>query len=261
MGARLASSATTHSSSTRSTSTNIACAASELPAKHSSSTRNSAKGISRSAGRWRRRGTWTGAEAAFRTADRLNVPSAAMGSYAFLQLSAGKFGAVARDIFEEARAAEPQNELYYRFLAFVHEGLGEWERANELYESGMSLFGSDHPRSIRHAQSKNALAGRAQRARESARDRIADPFNAAMLASVDRPGNARAELRRAYDASVAGNPNRRRDIGLWAGHFGDPRSRSKRCVRQSTSRAARRVPLAATARAHAPAAGVQSVHA
>lgn len=31
-----------------------------------------------------------------------------------------------------------------------------------------------------------------------------------------------AELRRAFDESPDGNPNRRRDIAMWAGHFGDP---------------------------------------
>jgi hypothetical protein len=31
-----------------------------------------------------------------------------------------------------------------------------------------------------------------------------------------------AELRRAFETSADGNPNHRRDIALWAGHFGDP---------------------------------------
>ncbi len=43
-----------------------------------------------------------------------------------------------------------------------------------------------------------------------------------MLANLDAPEKARAELRSAFSATVDGNPNRRRDIGLWAGHFGDP---------------------------------------
>ncbi|HWN36865.1 MAG TPA: hypothetical protein VNP02_00115, partial [Gammaproteobacteria bacterium] len=30
-----------------------------------------------------------------------------------------------------------------------------------------------------------------------------------------------AKLRRAYEATVPGDPNQRRDIGLWAGHYGD----------------------------------------
>jgi TolB-like protein len=162
-----------------------------------------------------------GAEAAFREAVRLNVPLAELGSYAFLQLSAGKFGPPVRDIFEEAQAAEPQNQLYYRALAFVLEGLGERARADEVYESGVRFGGDNVEGSAMLNQRMHWLVGRNEldRARDIG---IADPFNAAMLASVDTPEEARGELRRAYDATVAGNPNRRRDIGLWAGHFGDP---------------------------------------
>jgi hypothetical protein len=43
-----------------------------------------------------------------------------------------------------------------------------------------------------------------------------------MPESLDDPQQALAKLRRAYAASVPGNPNRRRDIALWFGHFGDP---------------------------------------
>ena len=67
----------------------------------------------------------------------LNVPSADMGAYAILQLYAGKFSPFARDIFEEARAADAAELSLHRFLAFAHAGLGEWARANELYESGI----------------------------------------------------------------------------------------------------------------------------
>ena len=70
------------------------------------------------------------------------------------------------------------------------------------------------------------------------------------------------KLRHAYEATVAGNPNRRRDIGLWAGHFGDP------VLALDAMRAAideqggqMRLRLASAARADAPAAGVQDVHA
>jgi hypothetical protein len=51
---------------------------------------------------------------------------------------------------------------------------------------------------------------------------IADPLNAAMLESLDAPEAALAQLHREHASSGAGNPNRRRDIGLWAGYFGDP---------------------------------------
>ena len=41
-----------------------------------------------------------------------------------------------------------------------------------------------------------------------------------MLASLDTPEQALAVLREAHAAG--GNPVHRRDIGLWAAHFGDP---------------------------------------
>jgi len=165
---------------------------------------------------------WTGAEAAFRRAKSLNVPLAGLGSYAFLQLAAGKFGGVARDIFEESQAAEPQNGLFYRFLAFVHAAVGEWARAEEFYDSALRLFGGDSPEVHRMlSQRMHWLVGRKELDAVRAMT-IADPLNAAMLESLDAPEQALKELRRAYDATVPGNPNRRRDIGLWAGHFGDP---------------------------------------
>ena len=164
---------------------------------------------------------WTGAEKAFRRAKSLNVPLAGLGSYAFLQLAAGKFGGVARDIFEESQAAEPTNGLFYRFLAFVHEGVGEWARAEEFYDSALRLFGGDNPEVHRmFNQRMHWLVGRKELA-EARTIPIADPLNEKMLA-LDKPEQALAELRSAYAASVAGNPNLRRDIGLWAGHFGDP---------------------------------------
>ena len=170
---------------------------------------------------WSRK-DWAGAEAAFRRAIGLNVPSAGMGTYAFLQLSAGKFGALARDILEGGRAVDPQFELFYRFLAFVHAGLGDWARADELYESGMRLFESDERIVVAMRDQKmHWLVGRNELA-EARTIRTADPLNAAMLASLDAPEEALAQLRRDYAATAAGNPNRRRDISLWAGHFGDP---------------------------------------
>jgi adenylate cyclase len=165
---------------------------------------------------------WTGAEAAFQEAMRLNVPLAEMGGYAMLQLYAGKFSPFARDIFEKARAAAPQGETMHRFLAFIHEGRGELARANELYDLGIGRFeGNDSTVSKLLNQRMHWLVGRNQL--EKARTiTIADPLNAAMLESLDDPQLALAELRHAYAATVPGNPNRRRDIALWAGHFGDP---------------------------------------
>ena len=59
---------------------------------------------------------------------------------AILQLYTGKFNPLARDILEVARAAAPQNETLHRFLAFIHAGRGEWERASELYDFGIRRF-------------------------------------------------------------------------------------------------------------------------
>jgi TolB-like protein/DNA-binding winged helix-turn-helix (wHTH) protein len=164
---------------------------------------------------------WTEAEAAFRRAADLNVPSGSLGSYAWLQLDAGKFGTPARDIFEDARAADPQNALYYRSLAFVHEGLGEWVRANDLYASALTLLSGDSlEKRALLTQRMHWLIGRDQLA-EAAAIGSTDPLNTAMLASLDDPAGALAHLHREHEATGTGNPNRRRDIGLWAGHFGD----------------------------------------
>lgn len=51
---------------------------------------------------------------------------------------------------------------------------------------------------------------------------IDEPLNAEMLASLDMPERALATLRREYAATRAGNSARRRDMGIWAAHFGDP---------------------------------------
>ena len=50
---------------------------------------------------------------------------------------------------------------------------------------------------------------------------IEDPLNASMLASLNTPDKALEELRVEYANTARGNPRRRRDIGVWAGHFGD----------------------------------------
>ena len=164
---------------------------------------------------------WTGAEAAFQKAMNLNAPTADMGGYAMLQFYAGKFSPFARDIFEEARAAAPQDETRHRFLAFIHSGRGEWAGANELYDLGIRRFeGEDSTVSRMLNQRMHWLVGRSE-LDEARALTIADPLNAAMLESLDDPQQALAKLRSAYAATVPGNPNRRRDIGLWAGHLGD----------------------------------------
>jgi TolB-like protein/DNA-binding winged helix-turn-helix (wHTH) protein len=168
------------------------------------------------------RNDWNGAEAAFRNAEALNVPLTEMGSYAFLQLSAGKFGGVAKDIFEAAQAGDPSNAIYYRFLVFVYEGLGEPTRARSVYESALLVF----PNDSREAQELRAmrmhwLVGRNELA--AARELPMRDLNAAMLANLDAPPpRALAELRSAQTALHREDQTGHRDIGLWAGHFGDP---------------------------------------
>jgi TolB-like protein/DNA-binding winged helix-turn-helix (wHTH) protein len=168
------------------------------------------------------RNDWRGAEAAFVKARSLNVPLAGMGSNAFLQLSVGKFGPVARDIFEEAHAANPNVPLYYRFLVFVYEGLDEPERARFLYTDALRVFPGD-ARDIRQLQIQRMhwLVGRNEIA-EARAIPLADPFHTEMLAHIDAPEYALAVLRRALDGHGPEYPNRYIDIGLWAARFGDP---------------------------------------
>src|SRR6185436_3091273 len=86
---------------------------------------------------------WRGSEAEFRTATNLNLPTSGFtGAYAQLQLSTGHF-ARARDLGEQARAAEPEDPSIHRFLAFSYAALGDWDKARALYESGIRLFGDD----------------------------------------------------------------------------------------------------------------------
>jgi TolB-like protein/DNA-binding winged helix-turn-helix (wHTH) protein len=167
------------------------------------------------------RNDWTGAESAFRRALSLNRPFSEMGSYAFLQLSVGKFEPLARDIFEAARAAQPRGEIFYRFLMFVYEG-SDRERASALYESSTRLFGSESEEAVRRrTQRMHWLVAHNDLAKARA-IQIDDALNAAMLARLDTPEQALAELRNAHEATGTGNPNRNRDIGLWAGYFGNP---------------------------------------
>lgn len=50
----------------------------------------------------------------------------------------------------------------------------------------------------------------------------AGPINATMIANLDHPQAALDELHRLYaDSAVAEGTLNRRDIALWAGHFGD----------------------------------------
>ncbi len=162
----------------------------------------------------------SGAEAAFRRAVELNVPTAELGSYASLQFMSGRFNDLAREIFEEARAADPQNELYHRMVALVHEARGEWARAGAVYASALQLFANDRRATLNlQNQRMHWIVGRKALA-EARAVAIDDDLNAAMLASLDSPEHALAVLR--DELAAGGNGVRRRDIALWAAHFGDP---------------------------------------
>jgi hypothetical protein len=105
---------------------------------------------------------------------------------------------------------------------FVYEGLGERERAADIYESSTRLFGNETEEAVRRrTQTMHWLVAHNELAKARA-IQMDDALNAAMLARLDTPEQALAELRSAHAATGPGNPNRSRDIGLWAGHFGDP---------------------------------------
>ncbi len=166
---------------------------------------------------------WVGAESAFAEAMRLSRSIEVVGNYTFLRMSAGKFEAFARDAFEQARAADHQAEAPHRFLAFVYAHMGDWDRANAVYEAGLRLFASDD-RAVRALQEQRMhwLVARGDLA-EAGVATIKDAFNAQMVAMLNAPrAEALATLGRAFETSADGNPNHRRDIALWAGHFGDP---------------------------------------
>ncbi len=160
---------------------------------------------------------WTDAEAAYRRARSLNVPLADMAAYAVLQLAVGNYP-FARQILEESRAAAPQNPTAHRFLMQANAAAGDWATATELYESGMSAF---EPWREGPNQRMHWLVGRQQPV-DARMVPMDDPFNAAMLMSLDTPDTALAQVRHAYAVADTGSPNRLRDISLWAGHFGDP---------------------------------------
>jgi hypothetical protein len=160
---------------------------------------------------------WAGGEAAYREAMRRNMPLADMPDYAPLLLSVANF-ARAREILVESRQSVPDNRVALRFLVLTNAYLGEWQLASAEYDSGTRLFmpwreGGDL---MTHLMVGHNELPRARAISDSG------PINAAMIASLEDPGAALQELRRLYaDRSASGPPSRRRDIALWAAHFGD----------------------------------------
>jgi TolB-like protein/DNA-binding winged helix-turn-helix (wHTH) protein len=164
------------------------------------------------------KGDWTGGEAVYREALRRNVPLAEIGSYAMLTLCVANF-AYAREIMEEERALSPHDRVIWQGLMQANALLGDWNAAHAQYDSGKRLF-SPWPEGDTLLMHLEVGRDDLERARAIP---VADPINAAMLASIDDPQSALRELHRWYaDPVVAARPLNRRDIALWAGHFGDP---------------------------------------
>jgi TolB-like protein/DNA-binding winged helix-turn-helix (wHTH) protein len=161
---------------------------------------------------------WVGSEAAFREAVRRNASPVEISGYAALNSSVANF-AYARELTEEARRVNPQDSNAVRALMATNALLGNWDVARAQYDSGKRLFAPwpDGDMVMMHLEvGDNDLA----RARAI---RAAGSINAAMIASLDNPRAALRELHRLHeDPLVVADPGNRRDIGMWAGHFGDP---------------------------------------
>jgi TolB-like protein/DNA-binding winged helix-turn-helix (wHTH) protein len=159
---------------------------------------------------------WTGGEAAFREALRRKVPLGEMAAYAALQLAVANYP-YARAVLEEARRVNPEDSAALRGLITANAALGDWELAHAQYDSGTRLFAPwpEGDTLMMHLEvGRNEL--------EHARAiPAAGPINAAMIATLGDPPTALRELHRLYAATVAGNPVNRRNVGLWAGYFGD----------------------------------------
>jgi hypothetical protein len=161
---------------------------------------------------------WIGGEAAFREALRRNASPTEMAGYGALNLGVAHFSR-AREVMEGVRQLNPQDGVVARGLMAVNALLGDWDAAHAHYESGTRLFApwADGDTLLMHLEvGRNELA----RARAIRAD---GPINPAMIARLDDSQAALRELHRLYaDPVVAERPLNRRDIALWAGHFGDP---------------------------------------
>jgi TolB-like protein/DNA-binding winged helix-turn-helix (wHTH) protein len=156
------------------------------------------------------------AEAAYRKALDLNVPLGDGNAYGVLQLQVANFR-YALEIARETRETVPQEPIALRFLVLTHALLDEWPMAVAQYELGMRLFTPwrEAENLMRHLRvGRNELE-------EARAIPTTDPINEAMIENLDAPELALRELRRLYEDTGVDNPNGLRNIGLWAGHFGD----------------------------------------
>jgi hypothetical protein len=96
--------------------------------------------------------------------------------------------------------------------------LGDWDVARAHYEAGTRLYApwAEGDEIMMHLE---VGRGDLERARAIP---AAGPINAIMIANLEDPRAALHELHRLYeDSAVAEGILNRRDIALWAGHFGD----------------------------------------
>jgi TolB-like protein len=160
---------------------------------------------------------WMGGEAAFREAMRRNVPLGDLPGYAWLLSSVANF-ASAREYLEEDLEVNPNNPTGLRGLIRANAALGEWELASAQYDSGTRLFTLWPEGDI---LMMHLWVGRNELEHARAIPTVG-PINTTMIASLEDPQTALRELHQFYaDPVVASAPNARRDIAIWAGHFGD----------------------------------------
>jgi TolB-like protein/DNA-binding winged helix-turn-helix (wHTH) protein len=160
---------------------------------------------------------WTAAEGAYRNALNMNVPLSDPNAYGLMQMYVGNFP-YAREIFQAARGVTPQAPTALRFLILANALLGDWPTAVAQHELGTRLFapwrGADD-------QMMHLRIGRNE-LEEARKIPATDPINATMIANLGSPETALRELHRLYAGTGIGDPNGRRNIGIWAGYFGDP---------------------------------------
>jgi hypothetical protein len=127
--------------------------------------------------------------------------------------------AYARELLEEELRLNPQNTTARWGLMGTNALLGDWDVARAQYESATRLFAPwpEGDEVMMHLEVGRNELGRARAIP------AAGPVNPTMIANLDHPQTALRELHRLYaDPVVAEPPLNRRDIALWAGHFGDP---------------------------------------
>ncbi len=163
-------------------------------------------------------GDWDGGEAVYRAAVRRDVSLVEIASYAMLNLCVANF-AYALEIMEEERQVNPNDRVIWQGLMVANALLGDLGAARVQYNSGKRLFAPwpEGDMLMMHLE-----VGRKDLERARSIPAVG-PINVAMIASLQDEDAAVRELHRLFADPVAARPPlNRRDIALWAGHFGDP---------------------------------------